>query len=212
MSPGACDLPVSSWLVLGPFPLGTGALRLDRWDIGDPALVSPAAGDVPPEARELRWRRVSSDPLGRVDLYSVLPEASLDNRAAYAITYVTSPEARTVRVAVESDDAVVVWINGHRVLRNDAKRELRSSADTITIPLVAGVNRLLYRVVNAGGGLLVDDSALTPEWVQGNILPVLADPHRLYEMSRAAAEFGRRDADDLLVGMVYEAIASRHQA
>ena len=152
MSPGACDLPVSSWLVLGPFPLGTGALRLDRWDIGDPALVSPAAGDVPPEARELRWRRVSSDPLGRVDLYSVLPEASLDNRAAYAITYVTSPEARTVRVAVESDDAVVVWINGHRVLRNDAKRELRSSADTITIPLVAGVNRLLYRVVNAGGG------------------------------------------------------------
>jgi UDP-N-acetylglucosamine--N-acetylmuramyl-(pentapeptide) pyrophosphoryl-undecaprenol N-acetylglucosamine transferase len=30
-------------------------------------------------------------------------------------------------------------------------------------------------------------------------------------MSRAASEFGRRDADDLLVGMVYEAIASRHR-
>jgi UDP-N-acetylglucosamine--N-acetylmuramyl-(pentapeptide) pyrophosphoryl-undecaprenol N-acetylglucosamine transferase len=30
-------------------------------------------------------------------------------------------------------------------------------------------------------------------------------------MSRAAAEFGRRDADDLLVGMVYEAIAA-HRA
>jgi UDP-N-acetylglucosamine--N-acetylmuramyl-(pentapeptide) pyrophosphoryl-undecaprenol N-acetylglucosamine transferase len=30
-------------------------------------------------------------------------------------------------------------------------------------------------------------------------------------MSRAAAEFGRRDADDLLVGMVYEAIAARAQ-
>jgi UDP-N-acetylglucosamine--N-acetylmuramyl-(pentapeptide) pyrophosphoryl-undecaprenol N-acetylglucosamine transferase len=44
--------------------------------------------------------------------------------------------------------------------------------------------------------------------VQQNVLPVLADPHRLYEMSRAAAEFGRRDADDLLVGMVYEAIAA----
>jgi UDP-N-acetylglucosamine--N-acetylmuramyl-(pentapeptide) pyrophosphoryl-undecaprenol N-acetylglucosamine transferase len=28
-------------------------------------------------------------------------------------------------------------------------------------------------------------------------------------MSRAASEFGRRDADELLVGMVYEAIASR---
>jgi UDP-N-acetylglucosamine--N-acetylmuramyl-(pentapeptide) pyrophosphoryl-undecaprenol N-acetylglucosamine transferase len=38
---------------------------------------------------------------------------------------------------------------------------------------------------------------------------VLPDPHRLYQMPRAAAVFGRRDADELLVGMVYEAIASR---
>jgi UDP-N-acetylglucosamine--N-acetylmuramyl-(pentapeptide) pyrophosphoryl-undecaprenol N-acetylglucosamine transferase len=50
---------------------------------------------------------------------------------------------------------------------------------------------------------------LTPDWVLANVLPVLTDPHRLYDMSRAAAEFGRRDADDLLVAMVYEAVASR---
>lgn len=147
-----CDLPVPSWLVLGSFPLDTGALRLDHWDIGDPSLVEPKANDVPHEAPELRWERVSSDSLGRVDLYSVLPDASLDDRAVYAITYIASPEPRTVRVAVESDDAVVVWINGHRVLRNDVAREVRSGADTITIPLVAGVNRLLYRVVNRTGG------------------------------------------------------------
>jgi alpha-mannosidase len=153
--PGACDLPVASWLVLGTFPLDTGALRLDRSDVGDPALVAPAEGDVlgaPGASAERIWRRVSSDSLGRVDLYSVFPDASLDDRAAYAITYVASPEARTVRLAVESDDAVVVWLNGNRVLRNDAARELRSGADTITIHLAAGVNRLLYRVVNRSGG------------------------------------------------------------
>ena len=150
-SPVSCDLPVSSWLVLGSFPLDAGALRLDRWDIGDPALISPAAGDVPAEAPGLRWRGVTSDSLGRVDLYDIFPGASLDDRAAYAITYIASPEPRTVRLAVESDDAVVVWINGRRILRNDAARELRSDADTITLPLVAGVNRLLYRVVNRGG-------------------------------------------------------------
>ena len=55
----------------------------------------------------------------------------------------------------------------------------------------------------------MDDAELTAEWVLRNVLPVLTDPHRLYGMSRAASEFGRRDADDLLVGMVYEAIASR---
>ncbi|MCX4630352.1 undecaprenyldiphospho-muramoylpentapeptide beta-N-acetylglucosaminyltransferase [Streptomyces sp. NBC_01443] len=79
----------------------------------------------------------------------------------------------------------------------------------VPLPIGNGEQRLNAQpVVKAGGGLLVDDAELTPEWVLSQVLPVLADPHRLYEMSRAAAEFGRRDADELLVAMVYEAIAA----
>jgi UDP-N-acetylglucosamine--N-acetylmuramyl-(pentapeptide) pyrophosphoryl-undecaprenol N-acetylglucosamine transferase len=79
----------------------------------------------------------------------------------------------------------------------------------VPLPIGNGEQRLNAQpVVKAGGGLLVDDADLTGDWVLGNVLPVLTDPHRLHEMSRAAAEFGRRDADDLLVGMVREAVAA----
>jgi UDP-N-acetylglucosamine--N-acetylmuramyl-(pentapeptide) pyrophosphoryl-undecaprenol N-acetylglucosamine transferase len=80
----------------------------------------------------------------------------------------------------------------------------------VPLPIGNGEQRLNAQpVIKAGGGLLIDDADLTAQWVQSNVLPVLADPHRLFEMSRAASEFGRRDADELLVRMVYEAIASR---
>jgi UDP-N-acetylglucosamine--N-acetylmuramyl-(pentapeptide) pyrophosphoryl-undecaprenol N-acetylglucosamine transferase len=83
----------------------------------------------------------------------------------------------------------------------------------VPLPIGNGEQRLNAQpLVKAGGGLLVDDAELTAEWVLGNVLPVLTDPQRLYEMSRAAAEFGRRDADELLVGMVREAVAAGRAA
>ena len=148
----SCDAPVGSWLIAGPFPLDTGALRLDRSDIGDPAALFASAGDPVPGTVAVRWRAESADSLGRVDLYSVFRDPKLDDRAAYALTYVRSPEPRTVRLRVESDDDVVIWLNGRRVWRREIARELRSGADTIVLPLTRGENRLLYRVVNRGGG------------------------------------------------------------
>ncbi|HEY2895930.1 MAG TPA: glycoside hydrolase family 38 C-terminal domain-containing protein, partial [Gemmatimonadaceae bacterium] len=149
---GSCDAPVTSWLLAGPFTLDTGALRLDRSDIGDPEKLFASAGDPVPGTPAMRWRAEASDSLGRVDLYSVFRDPKLDDRAAYALTYIRSPEARTVRLAVESDDDVVIWLNGRRVFRREIARELRSGADTIPLALASGSNRLLYRVVNRGGG------------------------------------------------------------
>jgi UDP-N-acetylglucosamine--N-acetylmuramyl-(pentapeptide) pyrophosphoryl-undecaprenol N-acetylglucosamine transferase len=59
-------------------------------------------------------------------------------------------------------------------------------------------------VVDAGGALLVDDAALTPEWVAATVPGLAGDPERLATMGRAASSLIRRDADDVLAGIVAE--------
>ncbi|HEY3956957.1 MAG TPA: undecaprenyldiphospho-muramoylpentapeptide beta-N-acetylglucosaminyltransferase [Streptosporangiaceae bacterium] len=57
-------------------------------------------------------------------------------------------------------------------------------------------------IVRAGGGLMIDDAQLTPEWIRDTVLPVLSDPGRIAAMSQAAAGLGRRDADTRLAAEV----------
>jgi UDP-N-acetylglucosamine--N-acetylmuramyl-(pentapeptide) pyrophosphoryl-undecaprenol N-acetylglucosamine transferase len=57
-------------------------------------------------------------------------------------------------------------------------------------------------IVRAGGGIVVPDAELTPEWIRVTVLPILLDPSRIEAMSRAAAGLGRRDADSRLASEV----------
>jgi UDP-N-acetylglucosamine--N-acetylmuramyl-(pentapeptide) pyrophosphoryl-undecaprenol N-acetylglucosamine transferase len=63
-------------------------------------------------------------------------------------------------------------------------------------------------VVEAGGGLLVDDAELSPDWIERTVIPLARDPRRLAAMGAAAAAYGRRDGDEALLDFVYEAVAA----
>ncbi|MEZ0111887.1 UDP-N-acetylglucosamine--N-acetylmuramyl-(pentapeptide) pyrophosphoryl-undecaprenol N-acetylglucosamine transferase [Catenulispora sp. EB89] len=76
----------------------------------------------------------------------------------------------------------------------------------VPLPVGNGEQRLnAAPVVEAGGGLLIDDSALTPEWFAANVVPLLLDAERLTTMSAAARRFGIRDADEKIVDLVFAA-------
>jgi UDP-N-acetylglucosamine--N-acetylmuramyl-(pentapeptide) pyrophosphoryl-undecaprenol N-acetylglucosamine transferase len=60
-------------------------------------------------------------------------------------------------------------------------------------------------VIDAGGGLLVDDAALSPAWVAANVVPLLQDPARLASMGAAAADLIPLDADEKLARMILDA-------
>ncbi|MBO4206957.1 undecaprenyldiphospho-muramoylpentapeptide beta-N-acetylglucosaminyltransferase [Micromonospora echinofusca] len=61
-------------------------------------------------------------------------------------------------------------------------------------------------VVQAGGGLLVDDAELDPAWLERHVVPLIRDPQRLAAMGAAAAGYGRRDGDEALLAFVHEAV------
>ncbi|CAL9402516.1 UDP-N-acetylglucosamine--N-acetylmuramyl-(pentapeptide) pyrophosphoryl-undecaprenol N-acetylglucosamine transferase [Nocardiopsis dassonvillei] len=50
-------------------------------------------------------------------------------------------------------------------------------------------------IVQAGGGLMVNNADISVEWITGTLIPLLTDTDRVVAMSEAAARMGRRDAD-----------------
>ncbi len=59
-------------------------------------------------------------------------------------------------------------------------------------------------IVDAGGALLVADSALTPEWVRDQVPDLVRDTDRLARMGAAASALVPRDADERLARIVIE--------
>jgi UDP-N-acetylglucosamine--N-acetylmuramyl-(pentapeptide) pyrophosphoryl-undecaprenol N-acetylglucosamine transferase len=59
-------------------------------------------------------------------------------------------------------------------------------------------------IEEVGGGIVIDDAQLSPEWIADTLLPVVLDPELVAAMSRAAAEAGRRDADRWLAAEVID--------
>jgi UDP-N-acetylglucosamine--N-acetylmuramyl-(pentapeptide) pyrophosphoryl-undecaprenol N-acetylglucosamine transferase len=75
----------------------------------------------------------------------------------------------------------------------------------VPLPIGNGEQRLnALPVVEAGGGLLVDDAELTPSWVTDRLLPLLTDPAALSALAARAAAAGTPDADERLADMVLQ--------
>jgi UDP-N-acetylglucosamine--N-acetylmuramyl-(pentapeptide) pyrophosphoryl-undecaprenol N-acetylglucosamine transferase len=77
----------------------------------------------------------------------------------------------------------------------------------VPLPIGNGEQRLnALPVVQHGGGMLVADAELTPEWIRDTLLPVLVNIDQVADMSEAAASLGRGDADRWLAEAVIEIV------
>ena len=77
----------------------------------------------------------------------------------------------------------------------------------VPLPHGNGEQRLnALPIEEVGGGIIVDDAQLSPEWIADTLLPVMLDPELVAAMSRAAAGVRRRDADRWLATAVIDVL------
>ncbi|HJV98597.1 MAG TPA: undecaprenyldiphospho-muramoylpentapeptide beta-N-acetylglucosaminyltransferase [Arthrobacter sp.] len=63
-------------------------------------------------------------------------------------------------------------------------------------------------LVQAGGALLVPDRDFSAEWVRDQLIPLVTDPSRLADMAANSQRLGIRNADQLMAGLVLEAVSA----
>jgi UDP-N-acetylglucosamine--N-acetylmuramyl-(pentapeptide) pyrophosphoryl-undecaprenol N-acetylglucosamine transferase len=83
----------------------------------------------------------------------------------------------------------------------------------VPLPIGNGEQRLnALPVVRAGGGMLVADADLTPDFVAEQVAGLLTDPARLAAMTAAAARVGHRDAARQVAAVALEVGRSGRKA
>ena len=121
--------------------------------------------------------------------------------------YVVLPYVDRMDLAYAAADLVVCRAGANTVTE---VASVGLPAVFVPLPIGNGEQDLNARpVVDAGGGLLVQDGALTPEWVSGTVPALAADHDRLAAMSAAASGLIPRDADEKLARIVLDAGAGR---
>jgi UDP-N-acetylglucosamine--N-acetylmuramyl-(pentapeptide) pyrophosphoryl-undecaprenol N-acetylglucosamine transferase len=134
---------------------------------------------------------------GRVEEADVSPR---DGDPAYIVT----PYIERMDLAYAAADLIVC-----RAGANTVTEVACAGLPAAFCPLAHGNGeqaRNARPVVEAGGALLVDDDAMSSDWVTRTVPEVLSDPERLEAMSRAMTDLLPRDADVRLAAMV-EAVA-----
>ncbi|RKT56883.1 undecaprenyldiphospho-muramoylpentapeptide beta-N-acetylglucosaminyltransferase [Saccharothrix australiensis] len=121
-----------------------------------------------------------------------------------APAYVPVPYLERMDLAYAAADAVLCRSGAMTVAEVSA---VGLPAVFVPLPIGNGEQALnAGPVVNAGGGILVPDEQLTPQWVAQNVVPLVADRARLAAMTAATLGTGHREADEVLARIVLEVI------
>ncbi len=143
------------------------------------------------------WLRAASVQV----LHIIGPRNGADAPAsAGGVPYVATPYVDRMDLAYAAADFVLCRAGAMTCAELTA---VGLPAAYVPLPIGNGEQRLnALPIVQRGGGILVPDAELTPEWIRDTLLPVLVNIDQVAGMSAAAASLGRGDADRWLAEAV----------
>ncbi len=142
---GMASLPtmLGRWHTAGPIDVASSAAAYDA------ELGPEKATRLDPQARfgpkDARWRFDGNLTDGKT---VTIPG---DTANTYLGRWIWTPRPRSMRVAIGSDDGFRLFVNGVEFAGKKVDRSVALDQDLATIPLAAGANFVVLKVVNTGG-------------------------------------------------------------
>ncbi|MCJ7487102.1 MAG: SMP-30/gluconolactonase/LRE family protein [Candidatus Aminicenantes bacterium] len=137
---------IADWELSRGFP----ALLLDTEEYPDPKMLA-----------EAKWRKVSAEPSGLVDIARFAAFNGAEPESVLARTVVRSDgRKQALKIDFGYSDALSIFLNGALVFAADSSYRLRDSSflgivgyfDSVALPLRKGANELLFVVTEGFGG------------------------------------------------------------
>lgn len=135
----------TAWWVCGPFT-GESMQAAFRTAYGPEREFDIQKTYAAPGNRMVKWTRFTSPEEGRINFAQALGDTS--NCAGFAVTHIVAARATPTTLRLGSDDAIRVYLNGHKIFENETLRAAAADQDRVNIMLKEGVNRLMLKVVN----------------------------------------------------------------
>jgi hypothetical protein len=149
---------VRVWRVIGPFPSPTpGEVHLDMPTVIDEHFTARGDGSVDlnttftVDGKKFAWTKaIANTKTGGVDLDEAV--GRVEWAIAYGYVEIESIHARECVIRIGSDDGIAIWLNGKLVHKHETGRGYTPGADTATVQLKEGINRIFVKIDNYKNG------------------------------------------------------------
>jgi hypothetical protein len=144
----SASIYITDWFVIGPFD---NSERIGFDKVFAPELsfdtikVYTGKNDLP-----VKWKKTDNKRTGYVDFAKIFQSA--DEAVSYAYRTIEVDNSVNLKIGLGSNDGVKLWINGDMVHQNKTSRKAEPNQDILVIKLKKGLNTILLKVDQLGGG------------------------------------------------------------